>query len=218
QLLAPLPQQPLAALAPNPSLVGIHRRLFCLLSLPAAPPSVRLRAVAAHLPVCQLRQHVVAVVSLVQHHFFRSFRIHFRALLLARYRRDLLSRLTHRLAHRRRVTRIGRLQRDRHHRSAAEIHRVFYLVRQVRPPILHLGNACIRIVGVLPILIRSLVRAPPVQPRQLLARRRLDPGLLRQPLQKLLVTFSRVPPHDRAQRGVRFQRGGINPQRLPLQQ
>ena len=91
-------------------------------------------------------------------------------------------------------------------------------MRQVRPPILHLGDAGIRIVRVLPILVRALVCTLPIQPRQLFPRRRLDPRCLRQPPQKLLVAFSRVPPHNRPQRGVRFQRGRIDSPRLPLQQ
>ena len=95
---------------------------------------------------------------------------------------------------------------------------MFHLVRQVRPPILHLGDAGIRIVRMLPLLIRSLVRSLPIQPRQLFARGGLDPRLLRQPLQELLIAFSRVPPHDRPQRGIRFQRGRVHSQRLPLQQ
>src|ERR1019366_8142317 len=48
-LLAPLPQQPLPPFAPNPSPLGVHRRLFGLLSLPPPSPSVRFRTVAAHL-------------------------------------------------------------------------------------------------------------------------------------------------------------------------
>src|ERR1017187_7986428 len=208
-LLASLPQQPLPTFAPNPPPVGVYRRLFFLLPLPAPPSAVRLRAVAAYLPVRQLGQHFVAVIPLIQHHFFRPLRIHGLFFLPLRHRRDLFSGFAHRLAPRCRVARVGRLQRDPHHRSAAEIHRVFHLVRQVRPPILHLGDAGIRIVRMLRLLIRSLVRSLPIQPRQLLARRGLDPRLLRQPLQKLLVAFSRVPPHDRPQRGVRFQRGGV---------
>src|SRR5438309_808585 len=70
---------------------------------------------------------------------------------------------------------VGRLQRDRHHRSAAEVHRLLHLVRQVRAPIFHLGDARVGIVRVLPLLIRPLARTLPVQPRQLLPRRRRNP-------------------------------------------
>src|SRR5207244_8950286 len=64
QLLAALPQQPLPTLAPNPPPVPVHRCLLFLLPLPAPPSPLRLRAVAAYLPVRELRQHFVAVVSL----------------------------------------------------------------------------------------------------------------------------------------------------------
>src|SRR2546426_447421 len=175
QLLAPLPQQPLPPLAPNPPPVGVHRRLLFLLPLPAPPSPLRLRAVAAHLPLRQLRQHFVAVVSLVQHHFLRPFRIHSLARLLTRDRGDLLARFTHRLPHARRIAPVGRLQRDRHHRSAAEVHRLLHLVRQVRALIFHLGDARVGIVRVLPLLIRPFARTLPVQPRQLLPRRRRNP-------------------------------------------
>src|SRR3989449_638121 len=139
------------------------------------PERGRRRAVAAHLPLRQLRQHFVAVVSLVQHHFLRPFRIHSLARLLARDRGDLLARFTHRLPDARRIAPVGRLQRDRHHRSAAEVHRLLHLVRQVRAPIFHLGDARVGIVRVLPLLIRPLARTLPVQPRQLLPRRRRNP-------------------------------------------
>src|SRR5437870_10620350 len=89
--------------------------------------------------------------------------------------RDLLARFTHRLPHARRIAPVGRLQRDRHHRSAAEVHRLLHLVRQVRAPILHLGDARVRIVRVLPLLIRPFVRPLAIQPRQLFPRRRRDP-------------------------------------------
>src|SRR5437879_3213405 len=89
--------------------------------------------------------------------------------------RDLLARFTHRLPHARRIAPVGRLQRDRHHRSAAEIYRLLHLVRQVCTPILHLGDARGRIVRVFPFIIRPFVRPLSIQPRQLLPRRRRDP-------------------------------------------
>ena len=53
-------------------------------------------------------------------------------------------------------------------------------------------------------------------PRQILARRRLDAGRLRQLGQKLLVARARVPPHDRSHRRVRLQRRRVDANVLPL--
>src|SRR5690348_6106310 len=75
-LLAPLPQEPLSALAPNPPPVGVHGGLLFRLPLPTPPPALGLRAVTPHLPLHQLHQHFATVIPLVQHHFLRPFRIH----------------------------------------------------------------------------------------------------------------------------------------------
>ena len=93
------------------------------------------------------------MVSLVQNYFLGPFRIHSLALRLARPGGDLFTRRTPRLSYRLGVARVRRPQIHRHHRSAAEIHGLLHLMRQVRPSILHLGDARVRIVRVLPLLI-----------------------------------------------------------------
>jgi len=61
---------------------------------------------------------------------------------------------------------------------------------QVRAPILHLSDTRVRIVRVLPLLIRSLARPHPIQPPQSFPGRRGDPRPPRQPLQKLQLVLS----------------------------
>src|SRR5215471_18906075 len=97
QLLAALPQELLAALAPNAPPVGVHRRLFFRLALPASSAPLRFRTVTAHPPLRHLRQHFIAVISLVQHHFFRSLGIHSQA--LAADGSDLFTRFGYRRSH-----------------------------------------------------------------------------------------------------------------------
>ena len=58
----------------------------------------------------------------------------------------------------------------------------------------------------------------PVEPRQLRARRRLNPRCRRQPAHERLVRFFRVPPLDAPHRRIRFQRRCIDADRLPLHQ
>lgn len=67
-----------------------------------------------------------------------------------------------------------------------------------------------------PILIAALLRARPIEPRQIRPRRRLDARGLRQPRQKLLIRFPRVAPHDAPQGRVGLERRGIDPDRLAL--
>lgn len=85
-------------------------------------------------------------------------------------------------------------------------------------PVLHLGDARVRIVGIHPLLVRSLLFSLPIYPRKIFSRRRRDPGLLRQSLEKLFVALSVVPPHDRSQGRIRFQGRGVDPHPLPLHQ
>lgn len=57
-----------------------------------------------------------------------------------------------------------------------------------------------------------------IQSRQVFPRRRLHARGLRQSTEKLLVAFSRVPPHNRPHRRVSLQRGRVNPDPLALDQ
>ena len=71
---------------------------------------------------------------------------------------------------------------------------------------------------VLPFVVGPFLLPLPVQLGQLCPRGRLDPALQGQARQKLVVLFSGVAPHDRAQRGIGFQRGRVHPDGGALQQ
>ena len=88
----------------------------------------------------------------------------------------------------------------------------------MRAPVFHLGDAGIRVLRMLPFVVRPLLLSLPVQLGQLLPRRRLDPALFRQTRQKLVVLFARLTPHNRTQRCIRFQCRRIHPDRIALQQ
>src|SRR3989442_62670 len=49
------------------------------------------------------------------------------------------------------------LQGDRQYRSGLQINSMFGFVRQMRPPILHLGNARVRIMRIHPLLVAGLL-------------------------------------------------------------
>src|SRR5262249_56228483 len=74
--LPPLPLHPLAPLSPNAPPVAIHRSLFCLLAIPVARSPIWFRDVSPYPQVAQADRNLIAVVSLVRHHFFHSTTIH----------------------------------------------------------------------------------------------------------------------------------------------
>ena len=119
---------------------------------------------------------------------------------------------------RRRVPLVGAGHLDRHQGLGVQIDRVFGLVRQVGPPVLHLGDAGLRVVRMLPVLVGAFARPLLVEPSQILARRRLDPFGLGQALQVLAVALPGVPPHHVAQGGVGLQGRGVHRQGLALEQ
>ncbi len=69
-----------------------------------------------------------------------------------------------------------------------------------------------------PLRIGHLLRSAAVHPPQRRCILGFDPFGLRQPLQVLRIAFPAVPPHDRPHGRVGFQRGGVNADRLALQQ
>ncbi len=89
---------------------------------------------------------------------------------------------------------------------------------QMGAPILHLGDARVAVVRIDPLLVAPLLFPLAVQSRQIFPRGRLNPGLPGQPFQKLLVALAVVTPHNRAQRRIGFQGGGINANPLAFEQ
>ena len=157
---APQFLQPLIAVSSHPSPILVRPfLLFPLpLALPVPPPTLRFGKVTPQFLFVQFRQHRATVIALVGHHLFHSRHIEF-----TRHR----LRLFQRFVNRRRVPFIGRLQRKRQDRSAGQIHRMLGLVRQVGAAVFHLGDPRVRIAQAHPHLVRSLLLALPIQPRQL---------------------------------------------------
>src|SRR6516164_236143 len=224
QLAAP-PQYALAVLTLHPPPILVYRLLFGPLALPLASSSLLLfRNVAAHLIALHPLQYCPAMVTLVGNHLFDTVDVDFGLILgpLLRFPSDLFRHRQARLAQRgiqgRGVAPIRALQRHRYYRSRIQIDGVLGLVCQVGTSILHLRNPRILIRRALPFFVRHPLLAFPVQPRQDLARRRLQAGGLRQPQQKLLVALPRLPPHNRTHRRVGLQRRRINANPLPPQQ
>ena len=91
-------------------------------------------------------------------------------------------------------------------------------VCQVRPPVLHLSDAGIRIGGAFPLFIRALLLPLAIHPRQLFPRRVVNARSLRQILQVFVVALPVIPPHDVLQRRVRLKHRRIDCDRLPLHQ
>src|SRR4051794_795341 len=80
----------------------------------------------------------------------------------------------------------------------------------MRASILHPRDACIRVGGTHPLLVRALLFPFPIQPRQLFSGWVLDPHRQRQPLQILVVGLTVLAPHDILHGRVGFERSGID--------
>ena len=85
-------------------------------------------------------------------------------------------------------------------------------------PILHLGDARIRIVRMRPVVVGTFLGTLAVQLRQLLSRGRFDTAFFRQPHEKLFVALACIAPHNRPQCCIRLQRRCVYADRCPLQQ
>ena len=212
QLLSSLPQQPLPSLSPDAPPIRIHRFLPLPVSSPASLPSPRFAHIAAQSHRIQVHHPLRAVIPLVRPPPLRC-------LVPSGSACSTFSAASVRVFHHGlRVPSIGSLYRHRDNRSGLQIHCMLRLVRQVRPPVLHSGNPRIRIMRVLPNPVRSFARALAVQFGQIFPSRRLNPGGFRQLHQKLFIPLLAVPAHDAAQRCIRFQRSGIDADRLAPQQ
>jgi hypothetical protein len=92
---------------------------------------------------------------------------------------------------------VGALHRDADTRAGLQIDRMLGLVGQMRAPVLHPGDFGIGIARMRPLVVRPLLLALPIEPRQVGPRRRANARGLRQPSQKLLVAL-------REHRAMRF--------------
>ena len=180
---------PLAAIPPDSPTVRVHDGLQVLLALPTTTTTVRLRDVAAKLQLVDGGENVVAVVPLVRNDFLDHRRG-------ADRRLDLVEGLLQRLEERLRVPLGAAVNRHAQDRPAGQVHPLLHLVRKVRAAILHLRYLRIRIVRILPLIVRQLLLPLAVETRQLRLRRRSHPRCLRQAPHELLVLRARVPTHD----------------------
>ena len=131
---------------------------------------------------------------------------------------DLLRRSNDRFDDRRGIALVGILQGDGDQGAGLQIHRMLSFVGQVRPAIFHLRDLRVGIPRIFPIFVRGFLLALAVQARQVLARGSRDPRRLREPGQELLIALPGVAPHDAAHGRVRLEHGGINRDRLALEQ
>ena len=165
------------------------------------------------------------MVALVRHHPFHAHFAH----RLHRSHRVRLCRLPRHLRHgapgfrqsrrhARGVPTIGGLHRQRHHRACLQIHRVLGLVGQMRPAVLHLRDPRFPVVRIHPVPVRQRLLALAVKALAFGRRRLLDAFGLHQLRDVLVVAGPVVPPHDRFQRRVGFQRRGVHSQVLAAQQ
>src|SRR5207245_10068807 len=93
---------------------------------------------------------------------------------------------------------------------------VLGFMRQMRPTVLHLRDPRVRIIRMRPVVVRALVLAFPIDPRQVGTRRRPNARRLGKIRQKLLVALAAVSPYDAAQRRVRSSVVASTPIVLPF--
>src|SRR5215470_4964065 len=86
------------------------------------------------------------------------------------------------------------------------------------PPVFHLADPRIPIMRIHPRPVASFLLPLTIQSGQIFARGSLYPGLPRQPLQELLITFPAISAHNGAQSGIRFQSRGVNADLLAFEQ
>ncbi len=119
---------------------------------------------------------------------------------------------------RRGVTGVGPLQGDRDDRAGLHVDGMLGFVREMRPAVFHLRHLRVGIVRIHPILVGGLLLPLPIQPCQIVARRRRDPRRLRESRQERVVALPGVAPHDAPHRRVRLERRRVNRHRLSLEQ
>ncbi len=229
QQLAALAHQRPAALGSDPPAVGIGgiagvECFDCIFQIrivrrPVAPAPIRLADVAAELHLAQVYQRVVAVVSLVGHHFTGPSLVDLLTHpFIVGNCTQVLAGLIDGVADCLGVTdnRIAHVHRQDH--AAVHVHRVLGFVRQMRRAIFHLGDLRVRIVRVLPVVVRAFFLAFSIKFGQIFPRRRLDAALLCQLREELLILLPVVAADDRTQRRVGFQRGAVHPDGLAFDQ
>ena len=83
-------------------------------------------------------------------------------------------------------------------------------VGQVRAAILHLRDACFRVVRIHPLLVGQRLLALAIESLALGRRRLFHPFGLHQAGDMVVVAVAVVPSHDGLQRRIGLQRGGVD--------
>src|SRR6516165_9096214 len=211
QVLTPSTQQPSASRSPNPPSICVDSFTGGGIILPVSAAAGGLGNISANSEHPQILKQLVTVIALVRNHLPNPIGLGF-------YLLDVVGRLIHRFFNRFGVALISWLNRQSHHSARLEIDRMLGFMSQMRAAIFHLGNACIGIVWMGPVVIRSFLWPFAIQARQIFSRRRLDARGLRQSYEKRLVTLTRVAPHNATQGSIRFQRRGVHSHRLAVNQ
>lgn len=208
---APAVESP-AFLASQPLTVGPEGGLMLLRFVCPAPAFMPpFRDVSAHSLLPQVGQEAVVMIALVHDGFFN--------LLWTASQNQIGLRQTQGVGRTLRIGLVGEGDCRGHNGLSHHVHRVLSLVGQVRSPVLHLGNAAVRVGGALPDLIGDfLFRAVAVQPPQVFFRRVFDPVGFGQALEIFLPVFPGVFAHDGFHGGVGFQGGGVDGDGLAPQQ
>jgi hypothetical protein len=212
--LAATAHQSAAPSAAYSSAIAIHRRLRLRLLRPVPLPAIWLCDVRPDAHGVEVHHRLIAVIPLVANDLFQFLRVLDVGLRFF----DLLGRGNRGFDDRCRVALVGALHGDGDNRARLKIDSMLGFVSQMRAPVFHLRDLRIGIPGMRPVLVRRLLLALAVQPRQVLTRRRLDARGLREPRQKLLIGFRGVPAHDAPHRSVRFQRRRVDRDGLAFQQ
>ena len=157
----------------------------------------------------QCLQRLSTVITLVGHQFFHSQRM---------YLPCHFFRFGKRFMHRGCVAGIRRFQRDGQQCAARQIDGVFRLMCQMSASIFHLRDPRIGVCRTLPLIVGTLLLSLAVHPGQYFPRRIFNSRRLREANQVVVVALFVVPPHNAFHRRIGFQRGGIDRDRLALNQ
>src|SRR4029077_12801710 len=202
QALTPLAQQPSASRCTNPSSITVDSVARGVLSLPIPAATSRLGYVSANTQDGKILQERITVITFVSNQLLNDLSLRLGLL-------DVFGRFNQRLLNRFCVALVRWLNGYGYNGAGLQIDSMLGLVRQMRASIFHLCNARIRILGMSPVIIRSLLWSLSVQARQVFTRWSGDPGSFGDPRQECLVALTRVAPHNATQRCIRFQRRGV---------
>ena len=137
-----------------------------------ASAAIRFRDVAPQVEGRQIRKHLVTVGPLVRHDLVDHPRV---VIGHAGHGLEGLGCGRERLRDRRRIALMGLLNGHADEGSRFQVDRVLGLVREVRATVLHLRDARVRVVRMLPVRVAALLRAGAIESRQIRPGRRLGP-------------------------------------------